>query len=947
MIRPSDLRPFRFGTVFHHLLRALMIVTLGFAATAVFAQDQQNAGETISEIVVTGSRLGRSPSDAPTPLIVVDRDELDAKGTTNIADALNQLPAFGAAVNSSTTSNFDDTAVGVSIVDLRNLGQNRTLVLVNGRRHVAGRAGTSAVDLNSIPPDIIERVEIITGGASAIYGSEAISGVVNIITKQQYDGFEAKAQFGTTSEADGNSAMVSTTYGSEFDTGRGHFLVHASYSNDAKINSSDRKISSVDTFQNADGSITRPARSGVTPNGTFTFPTTTGSVITVTRGTDGLYTAPLTQDNRFDRIGHRRVRVPIERQLLTGTFRYELSNALTFTSEATVARTYAEAQSEPLAIGNFWPLGTGGQSQGLLDLPVDNPYIPQEIRDILDPSATAIAFLSRPVNIGNRTHPVERWMSRVAAGFEGALFKDWNWDGYVQYGQTEEDQKALNLVDLSRFVEAINVEIGPSSEVQCVNPVARAAGCFPYNPFGTENITEEALNYVRAEARFESDIKQLVAAASASGPIAATPMGDILLAAGIEYREEKSSFIADPLTNAGLLAFGQASNTIGEFDVSEAFAEISVPIANELGIVDRASLDAAVRIANYSTIGSASSWKVLGNFDFRGGIRLRATYSDAIRAPNIGELFLPKQGASSRVSDPCEGGGVTSGLTPEAASRRIANCTALGLDASFVPDQLALESVFGFQGGNPDLNEENAKTYTVGLAFSPDSAENLSATIDYWDISIENAIGSISRQLTINECVDQPNIMNSFCVNVTRDATGNIRGVNSLTQNLAKQDVTGIDYGIDYGFNVGSGSVHLTWMATQILKHDLQQFSASTVQDQIGTIGFPEWRHSMRIRFEHGPLAFNWETRYIDKALKDPDVVANTNVIDAVTYSDLQLTYSFGQRYRAYLGIDNAFGEPAPIVSSPHPRTDISTNTASDVYDPIGRRFYIGFKVSM
>ncbi|MFT7042556.1 MAG: iron complex outermembrane receptor protein [Candidatus Azotimanducaceae bacterium] len=928
----------------------IVLFFLSCISVDIFAQSENQSARMLEEVVVTGSRILRSSADAPNPMVDVGREDLNLSGMQNIADVLNTLPVFGTPAATALTTNTDIfSGVGQNLLDLRNLGASRTLVLLNGRRHVAGRAGTSAVDINAIPSEFIERVEIVTGGASAVYGSEAIAGVVNIITRKDLEGLQTNIQTGMTGEGDGENAHVSLTYGSRLFDDRAHFMVNASFNDHGEIDSIDRENSALDAFQNSDGSIQSPAGSGVVPDSLLLYPTNTGGFNVVTRGADSLYTASLTPETRFNRIADRKILLPVERKLFAGTFSFDISDTLFLSAEASYSDTKATAESEPVAIGNFWPFGLDGQSQGLLDLPISNPFIPAEVLSSIDPAETTIAFFARPTRLGNRLHPVDRTSTRFAVGLDGAIDENWMWSAYVQHGQTLEEQSTVNLVNLRKYVESINAEIGPDGNPRCISAVARAEGCAPYNIFGSEAASQASLDYLRGEALYSSNIRQRVAAASVTGTVFEMPAGEVKLAAGVEYRSEKSSFDVDSLTEQGLLTFAQSLDTVGEYDVSEIFAEVSVPLVQDLGILQSANVDAAVRVANYSTIGTTNSWNVSTLFRFNGGLKLRGTYSEATRAPNIGELFLPQSGAAGRVADPCDGGGSVSGLTSEAAALRIANCSALGVDATFVADQLSLESVFGLQGGNPGLSEETAVTTTVGFVLSPDSLPGFSASVDWWDISIDDAIGSIARQVTVDQCVDQPNTTNQFCGNTVRDTTSlQIRAVNTLTQNLASENISGVDTELQWNFEIPSGSnLGVRLLATYLLEDEQQQFSGSTVRDQLDEIGRPQLKAMSEIRYNRGPYTLNLTTRFIDSAIKDKNVSSQSNDISSMTYTDIQFRYAFSEGTEAYFGIDNAFDKDAPQIASPHPRADLSSQTASNIYDPIGRAFYVGANVRL
>lgn len=918
------------------------------AASFAQGEEESPAGQ-LEEIVVTGTLIARPAAEALTPLVTVDLDALQATGTANVADALNDMPLFGIADSTPISSNARTQGIGLNLLNLRNLGSSRTLVLVNGRRHVAGQAGTSAVDLNNIPVDMIERMEIITGGASALYGSEAVAGVVNIITKTDFEGLSINAQSGITGESDGFTADVSVTSGTRFADGRGSVLANFTYADNDEIKSTDRPFSDVDLFANADGSIQNPAYSSFGMNGHFTYVNNAGQSVSVTQGADGLFTKrPVTAEDGFNRDAQRLIRMPMKRYLGSLYSQYELTDSVKAFVETSYARSEMRARTEH---STFGALVTN------LVLPVNNPYIPAEILSNMGAAATAAAggvqFRKRASEFGYRDLPTTRDMFRIAAGFSGELSENWSWRQYVQYGQTKERQLTTGLVNVQKTAYALDAEVGPDGQLRCVNAAARADGCVPIDLFGANSISPAGVDYIEAVAHYDTSIKQKVASAILTGTPFSLPMGDLGVAAGIEYRDEESAFLVDELTERALLNFAQRPDVVGDYDVKEAFTEISAPLLKDLGWVDELTVDAAVRYADYSTIGSVISWKTGAGLALPGGIRFRGGYAVASRAPNITDLFLPQQRVFGRVNDPCAGGGAVAGLAPEIAQNRRANCAALGIGPSFAPDQVALESLQGTTGGNPNLQEEEAKTLTLGVALMPGVLGELTFTADYWRIEIEDSIGSISRQTTVNQCVDQPAISNPFCASVARDPLSlQLREIHTLQQNLAMQNVSGIDFEMMYPLDLGAAGglpvrLNLSLLGAYLLKDETIQFAGATTDDFRGEVGHSKWRLNSQAALDIGDWRVAWRSRFIGASVLDIDSHTAANEIGSKWYHDLSLDYQVNDRWKLNAGIRNLADTQPPLIPSPHPRNIIGTETAADVYDVIGRYYYLGAGFSL
>jgi len=926
---------------FRHLIGAAAIALT--APTGAMAQDTGTPAAGLEEIVVTGSRIQRSNLTAPTPVQVISSELIQLKGTTNAAELINELPAAGVPGVSSTNSNFFVSATGLNLVDLRNLGTDRTLVLVNGRRHVGGQEGSTSVDLNSIPADFIERVEVVTGGASAVYGSEAIAGVVNIILKRNFEGVTVSGQTGITGEGDGENYNLSSTMGANFAEDRGNVILNVTYDKTEEVASADRDISAVDSFYSPSTFVNRNALSSYGSGGRFLIGDTYYNP-------DG--TPFVTAENGYNRNADRLIAVPIERYLLSGIVNYEVFEGINFFVESTYARTETQSRSEPIAFGENTAVGTAADAP-VLSIPVTNPFIPAGLRALLPADQTTIDFARRFSELGLRRSDITRQTFRVATGLEGELQNGWNWEAYYQYGTVTQDQVSTGVFNVARLQEALNAETGPTGAVQCSSELARAQGCVPINLFGAGAVSSDALSYVTANSTFDSTVQQNTAGAFLSGDVLDLPAGALAFAVGAEYRKEESEFRPDALSIAGISSGNASAPSDGEYDVWETYAEVNVPLLSGMDFVDYLGVDAAVRYADYSTVGSVWSYKFGGEYAPIADLRIRSTYARAVRAPNIGELFQPAQQTFSSVTDPCADDRRT-----EASATVQANCAATpGVGAAiaaggFNPSQLDLSSIPGFNSGNPDLQEEKADTLTIGAVWTPTFLPGFALTVDYWDIEIDDAIQGFARQTAVDQCVAQAQYPdNPFCALITRDAaSGVITRLDLRVDNVAVQTASGIDVEADYTFDLADyftevpGSLNLNFIGTYLIENENVPFSGADPVENATQVGFSEFKWNLRTTYDQGPFTFTYLLRYIGEAKIDPEDDFEGNEIPALVYSDIQARYRIGETYQLFVGVDNLFDRKPPIIPAPFGVNITGTETAADVYDPIGRFFYAGFR---
>ncbi len=935
------------------------------------AEGSATADETI---VVTGSRIRRPDLESASPVAVVDAQQIQSQGIVNTQDLLQKLPQVGIPGLSRTNSNFLTSGNGVATINLRNLGDSRTLVLVNGRRFVPGVAGTSIVDVNNIPADFVERIEVVTGGASAIYGSDAIAGVVNYVLKTDMQGITARAQYGLTSRGDNPNYTASITGGTKFGSdGQGSIILNGTYSKDLGLLSNKRAISAQDCSAAGCGP---QSYSSYPAQGRFQFTNANGASSNAGGYASNLFT--FNPDNSvvtgfptgygFNRNAVRRISTPIERYLAAGAAQYKFSDAVTAFLEGTYAKTKSSSQIEALALDSGLDVGAG--------YAIDNPYIPASIRQqiiarnsdgIASNDVTSIAFRRRQNEVFSRSNTNSRDTFRIAGGFRGDISPKWQYEVSGVYGQLKDNTRSQDI-DITKYANALDAVTDATGTIVCRDPAARAAGCAPINLFGYNTASAAASTYVQSDVPRSVAIKntQFVANASLSGSLLTLPYGDVKVAFGGEYRREKSSENWDALTNAGLNSGNQTPDTVGQFNVKEAFGEIDIPLLKDLPFVNSLSLQGAARYSDYSTIGTVFSWNAGGEYSPVRGLRFRGNYAVANRAPNIGELFSSASETFPSVQDPCDGVTAASTGTYANACRQIpAIAAAVRNGGTFQYTLADIQSINGFDGGNRNLTEEKAKTITLGAVIAPDQIRGFSLTVDYFNIKLDNAIGIVPRATSIQQCLltSQP----QFCNNVIRyDNTGYIRTVNAQNINISDTKTSGIDVNLRYGRALGlitDDRLDLSVLYTHTISYKSQSDPAAPVNSGVGNLEFGgvfRDKVNATASYSAGPFSVNWTATYLspmvdtvrdefaeyaDSIGLSPEIAAH-NEIKARIYHDVQLRARVGEESKQmemFFGVTNLFDrKPPKLEDSVFYGTITGTTTAADIYDPIGRRFYVG-----
>lgn len=939
------------------LTAAPFVLSAAMLAVPAHAQDATPADEASEDtIVVTGSRIARPDLSSSVPVSVVSQEQIQQTGAANIQDVLNELPSVGQNISRNST-NFSTTGNGIATVNLRNLGSARTLVLVNGRRFVAGLPGTSVVDLNTIPTDLIKDVQVVTGGASAVYGSEAIAGVVNFVLDDKFEGLRFHGQGTISDEGDSARYLASVTAGTAFADGRGHIVVNGSYDRDQGLRSRNRGFSANDI----------PNRSSFAAQGLFS---PDGSFApggaTFTYGLDNSLKAYQGANiDGYNRNQDRYLGVPVERYLVTGLGSFELSDNATLFFEGSYAKSKSRSSLEPQAVANTDLVNADGT--GYEGIPITNPFIPAAIRDaMIAEGVTSLAFRRRSNDIFDRSNKNDRETWRAVAGLRGSLAEDFNYEVYYGHGETKDYTRSGTIFG-PQYVNALNAVAGPNGPVCSINvdadPTNNDAACVPMNIFGFNTVSAAAADYVTRGgtlSEYRAKVKQDVFSASVSGEVFELPGGALSIATGFEYRREKSSEDFDDATNLGQTLGNLLTDTRGKYNVKEGFLEVVAPILSDRPFFHYLGLEGAVRYSDYSTVGGVWSWKAGGEWAPIPDIRFRGIYSEATRAPNISELFSAQSETFPAIVDPCdqragEGDGAPISVPAGSLSAACLAIPAIAAAANaggFVYSTAQIQTINGFLGGNPNLEEETAKTLTLGAVFQPRFVRGLSLTVDYYRIKLKNAIGIIGQQTSLDECLTGSGD-DLFCDNITRDATGRVTQVDAFNLNTGSFLVSGIDTQVKYSTTFGeSGRFDLSAFWTHLLKQQQTSFPGGPTQKEVGQLdcyscgrlgtGF---RDKVNVSATVGwdNVSLNWRVNYLSSVvddITDPDATRT----GAYWYHDAQLRFGIDdkKKFEFYLGIDNVFDKKPPVFGDTNPVTFPGAQTSATTYDLYGRLFYAG-----
>lgn len=984
------------NAVRHALCAGALATAAGYAPTSM-AQQQATDEDVIEEITVTGSRIVRQDYASASPISTVDAELFEQTGAPTIETVLNTLPQFVPAI--TTTSNNPSNS-GQANVALRGLDTTRTLVLMDGRRIVPSN-DTGVVDLNLIPASIIENVEIITGGASAVYGSDAIAGVVNIKTRE-FTGLEFTTNYGVTSEDDGETLSFGITGGLQSDDGRGYAFGTINWADRESIIQGDRQFSEVavdwdgDSFEPLGSSTIRQGRwdsissnaptqaaldtyfasqdpsyvpgtaapghnYGFNPDGSIFD---TSPVVNFT----GDMNEPLQPVNpatyTYNYAPPNYLQLPLERKSFFGRAGFDVNEGTEVYSQVLWADYQADQALAPTPMTGVY-------------VRPDNPNVPADLQTLLasrpDPDAP-FNFRKRMIETGPRIASNNYEVVQVLAGIKGDLTfdfaEDWTYDVYGSWGNVENTEQQLGNVSRSAFEM---LTLGPDFDIdEPLDPSfdhgASQCGA-AINPFGIGSISPECAAFVHRSATNQTTVRQIVGEAFVTGPLFEMPAGDVQTAMGVMFKRDEYDFVpdasltatsVDPLfgnTRTDIVGFNAQDVVRGDTTSREIYVEAALPLLADMPAVQMLEMTLGYRFADHSTAGNMNSYKAEAVWDINDNFRLRGGYQRAVRAPNINELFRPAtiNFPAVGLGDPCSNdfndpSGNVLGAQDDPDARAL--CVEQGIPAGAVDAYNFTNTQFqGLTGGNPNLSEETADTYTAGIVLAGPVDGPLSgfqASVDYYQIEIEDAIDAIDADVFVERCFDRrfnPDLSNSnfYCGFFSRlPGTNTITEALEVDQNIAALKTSGVDLQVDYTADVGPGQFRANWRSTYLLEWKDATIQGEGFTENAGTAssGFdalPEWKWTTSVGYTIGGFDGDVRWRHIGE-MQDfsfPDFT-----LDAVEYLDVTLGYTFsdynldGLRLRA--GVKNLTDEDPIIYPSQQ-----QSNTDPATYDILGRRYFV------
>jgi iron complex outermembrane receptor protein len=931
-------------------------LVLGFTVLPS-GQTYAQEAEELEEVVVTGSRIRRNPLDEPVAIMDIGVQDIERSGLTNLGEALQQLPITGSAINSQFNvpgnSGFpqDGSGIGAGAVNLsiRNVGAKRTLVLVDGRRWIAGASASgvpSAVDMNTIPDNVIDRVEILQDGASAIYGSDAIGGVINIITKQDFEGFRLDAQSGSyLSENDGESTQVSALWGGGNDTT--HFTVSASYKEEKGIETANRSRSA---FPNPDATscdVSGTFCSSFTPQARIIFgPNQNFDQIVLNDGVlnDGMGSVPTCDPNtpgdclgtgdwhawsnadrfNYNGPGFNFLKTPNERVNFYANVTHDLAPNVSLFARMSYTNRSSETKAapEPLCLGN----GCGNRINDTAVISALNPFNPFGI-DLSVANGNLEFIGRRPLESGGRLFFQDTNTYMFTTGLMGdfeASGRNFYWDLTAGYGDNRGFQEKYNSHNAAKLVTALG------------DPAVCAAtpNCVPFNLFGGQgpdgngSITQEMLDFVTYTQRDFSEQTLKNVALNFGGDMFDMSAGTAGFAVGFEYRDHQGSYRPDPIAERGETAGIPAGSTAGEFDVTEFYGEVSLPLIADAAFADYLEVNLAVRASDYSTSGSQSTYKASGLWRIIPDLSVRSSFSTGFRAPGIGELFGGAAREDFTFQDPCAdytgvlGSGAGGRDTPQPANIQ-ANCAAQGVPVALAQTNPQLSAV---SAGNSTLTAEESDNWTAGIVWSPSWSEGqswtdgITASIDFYNLEISNAVQGRDPGDVITACAETNDPF--FCDSVPRTSSGQIGLVNNQLQNIGGIDASGFDLMLswlspEFGLGQFNAQVNLTKLTEYKERSDNPDGSESVNDltgqhtDETFARAFPELRAVTTVGWNrdrwNGNLVFRWT---------DDMATDGGGKLDSVMFADLRATYTppiLDDALSVTLGFNNVFDETPPV----------------------------------
>ena len=982
--------------------RALL---LGSAATLLavsssgtgWAQDDEEDDEGLDQVIITGSRIPRADLVANSPINVVDAEEFELAGNATVERVLNQLPQ----VVPTASSQSNNPGAGFATIDLRGLGNQRTLILVNGRRWIPAdnSAGFGGSDVNTIPSAMVERVDVVTGGASAVYGSDAMAGVVNFILKDDFEGLEVGSQFDITEKGDGESWQIYTLAGTNFADGRGNITVFMEYYTQADIQARDR----VFTFFDCDDGNPDPnepdERGDLATRGEFTCgapgPTSDGLDILRRGGSsripegrlsgggfdvgppagrvgsilfeqDGTVRPRSSVTDVFNFAPFTNIQIPLERWSISTDTTYEITEGIRFYAEGTFVNSRSDGRLAPTPLAEA--LSISVDDNPATTAIEGNPFLTDQAKAVIRTSNNYDAttgewrgsLFRRMLESGDRVENFTTNAYRFVAGFEGEFGNGWNWDTYYMFARTELTDLQEGNIQLSRAQQSLLLEQDDDGNFVCQDT---SGGCIPVNFFGEGNVTPEMANFITINSLAVGNVQQQVASASVTGDLIEGPAGPLQFAFGGEWRADGATFTPDPVAASGDIdGFNAAGDPLdGSFNVWEVFSEFYAPVLRDKSFAQLISLEGGLRWSNYSTAGTVWTFKGGGEWQVIDDIRFRGLFQRAVRAPNINELFGPQVNGFPGVDDFCDANQmpVANGLGDLCIATGVPAAFFEGTESTFEQEDPQVEATLG---GNPNLTEERTNTWTIGAVITPTAVPGLSLTLDWYNIRLDGAISQFggSVQGIFDLCAQANDINNEFCQAVAagRRADGNTEGILSLNENVSAFETRGLDVSLNYEFEMGNianwlaGNMNINSAFTYVDTFTVFPTDISEPVECAGKFGgdcgqtfsgypTPDKRAVTRFTWSRDALQVSLRWRWTAK-LEDTNESAAITEVGGQHYFDITGTYDITDTVQVRLGVENLTSNRPPRVGN----SQTDANTLVPLFDVLGARFFAGVRAN-
>jgi iron complex outermembrane receptor protein len=942
-------------------LTVAVATAMGLGASALLPATASAQGEPmLEEVVVTGSRIARNPESYIGGMAIATSEDIERNVNNSVMDALLRVPTITSS-NSTGRNNSNNASRGTNFVEIHNLEPERTLVLMDGRRVVSTIRDSSglAVDMQSFPPNMVDRVEVLADGASAVYGSDAIAGVVNVILKNDFEGFEFTAAAGTPDDDGGESYSAGFLYGAQ--GARGGFVVGVDFTDTEGVDLQERSWSKDPILGRADdgaGGKLILFGSGVPPQGiainsglifiddpetgasvqdydTFGFSGLNGSA------GDGSLQSIKDTGHRYNyndpgRRGSALV-APVESVNIGVTGNVELTSNWSAYTNILANHREGTLYFTPLPVTS-----ASGRFTDLIQVPFSNPNLPADaaeaIRAAEGADAEAFQLWWRGADLGNREFEYDTDTMQATVGFMGDLDfgdKSWGVDTWATWGQSRLTEVTFGQINVANLQAAVD----PAQCALISSCPKKENGDPLFDPFGRSPKTQEEIDFITFEDHEKTEYEMWhVAATLTTAELFSLPAGDVGFATGVEWRDESGS-----VTPSGIVANGDsggnfAQATDGGYNLWEIYAEFEVPLITDAPLAEEVSMQAALRYSDYDDY-DETTWKLGARWIPVSWLQLRAQASTGFRAPNVLELFGGNADSFTGVTDPCN-------AANQAANPVVRdNCASQGVPADFVQPAAQLKIT---QGGNPELEPETSENFSVGAVFAFETWGNPRVAIDYYDVEVEDAIGTPLESDVINTCYETPGLAAPECDRISRSAAGDVVRFDLLNENLATIETSGVDVNATAAWDTGIGVFTANWLLNWL--NDYTQTTDTGVEDdRTGTVacdvcsygGYPEIKSTFDLILSQDSWSTTLSWRYLDEMDVQDEIGFDefTDTTDAVNYFDFLFTYGWDNISLTFV-VENFTDEDPPYVPA------ISTNT-SPIFDPLGRFYSLRFKWSI